>query len=184
MKPVLREEIVDYETYGENRDPFRQKIMAVKAVRRIHVGDHLTFLFENHDTILYQIQEIMRTERIVRETDILHEITTYNELLAGRGALGCTLLIEIETEAERNMRLKEWLPLPKHLYLRLENGQKIRADYDPRQVGDSRLSSVQYLQFDTGGQVPVAIGTDFDKLFLEVELSAEQKAALGRDLSD
>ena len=64
---VRRGEITDYQTYEDEREEFRRAAMAVKAPRRIHLGDHLTFLFENHDTMRYQIQEIMRAEKIVRE---------------------------------------------------------------------------------------------------------------------
>ncbi|MDG1487818.1 MAG: DUF3501 family protein, partial [SAR324 cluster bacterium] len=81
MNNVNREEILDYVTYEEQRDEVREKIMKIKDVRRINVGGILSFLFENKDTVCYQIQEMMRVERIVKEVDILHEINTYNEIL-------------------------------------------------------------------------------------------------------
>ena len=81
MKNVRREEILDYVTYEDHRNEVRDKIMKIKEVRRINVGGILSFLFENKDTVLYQIQEMMRVERIVKEEDILHEIKTYNEIL-------------------------------------------------------------------------------------------------------
>ena len=65
MRKVQRSEIVDYQTYNDRRTDLRPHILAIKGPRRIHVGPHLTFLFENADTIRYQIQEMMRTERIV-----------------------------------------------------------------------------------------------------------------------
>ena len=91
MKRVTRQEILDYVTYEEQRDKFRKKIMKIKELRRINVAGVLSFLFENTDTVRYQIQEMMRVERIVKETDILHEIKTYNEMLGDSGELGCTL---------------------------------------------------------------------------------------------
>jgi hypothetical protein len=184
MRPIERSEIVDYETYEEGREAFRRDVMAQKAVRRIRLGEYLTFLFENRDTVRYQIQEMIRIERIVREADIVHEIDTYNELLGGPGGLGCTLLIEIEREEERDVLLREWVDLPGHLYVRLEDGTRIPASYDERQVGGDRLSSVQYLRFDTGGEVPVAVGTDFGPLEGETELTPEQREALARDLEE
>ena len=96
MKLVTRQEILDYVTYEEQRDKFRKKIMKIKELRRINVAGVLSFLFENTDTVRYQIQEMIRVERMVKETDILHEIKTYNELLGDSGELGCTLLIEID----------------------------------------------------------------------------------------
>ena len=85
---VVRSEILDYQTYEDAREAERARIFEVKRPRRIHLGDHLTFLFENHDTIRYQIQEMVRTERIVRESSIREEIDTYNQTLGGSGHLG------------------------------------------------------------------------------------------------
>jgi hypothetical protein len=126
---------------------------------------------------------MMRAEQIVREKDIVHEIETYNELLGGPGELGCTLLIELDDPAERDRRLHEWKDLPSHLYARVEGGERVRASFDPRQVGEERLSSVQYLKFPTGGRVPVAIGADHPALQVEAELSEAQKQALASDLA-
>ena len=78
MKRVQREDILDFMTYEDTRNDVRKNALSIKKDRRIHLGEHLTFLFENTDTIQYQIQEMVRTERIVRESDILHEIKTYN----------------------------------------------------------------------------------------------------------
>ena len=145
MKRVTRQEILDYVTYEEKRKQIREKIMKIKELRRINVAGVLSFLFENTDTVRYQIQEMIRVERIVKETDILHEIKTYNELLGDSGELGCTLLIEIDDPDERDEKLTQWLDLTKHLYLSLENKSRIRASFDERQIGDARLSSVQYI---------------------------------------
>ena len=82
-----------------------------KEPRRIHLGEYLTFLFENTDTVRYQIQEMMKAEQIVKEEAIQHEIDTYNELLGSKGELGCVLLIEIADANERPQKLKDWLGL-------------------------------------------------------------------------
>ena len=182
MKRVNRQEILDYVTYEEERDKLRKKIMKIKNLRRINVGGVLSFLFENTDTVRYQIQEMVRVERIVKETDILHEIKTYNELLGNSGELGCTLLIEIDDSEERQEKLIKWLDLPNHLYLSLKDGSRIRASFDERQIGDSRLSSVQYIKFDTGGKTPFAIGSDLPLLKAETTLTVEQQKALSEDL--
>ncbi len=184
MKPIQREEILDYITYSEKRDDIRDEAMKHKDGRRIHLGDYLTFLFENRETVRYQIQEMMRVEQIVKESDIQHEIDTYNELIGGPGELGCSLLIEIDSPSERDKLLSAWLGLPEHLYLELENGEKAYAVFDRRQVGDTRLSSVQYLKFDTKGSLPVAVGADHPELTDEVKLNDSQRQALAQDLSD
>lgn len=183
MRTVRREEILPLEVYERSREEIRPAVMEAKRVRRVHVGGVLTFLFENPATIRYQIQEMVRAERMTREAEILHELETYNELLGRRGELGVTLLIELPDPAERDARLREWLGLPAHLYLALEGGARVRPGFDPRQVGDDRLSSVQYLRFDVQGQVPVAVGSDLPALRVEAALSPEQREALRQDLA-
>jgi len=182
MKPVERSEIADYVTYEDERNTFRARVMEIKALRRVHIGDYFTLLFENRLTVRYQIQEMLRAERIVRESDILHEIHTYNELLGKQGELGCTLLIEIEDPKVRDQKLQVWWRLPEKMYARLEDGTRIPATFDERQRGDHRLSSVQYLKFDTKGNVPVAIGIDLPELQTETVLTDDQRQALHADL--
>jgi Protein of unknown function (DUF3501) len=186
MKTVARDEILDYVTYEERREPIREAAMREKAERRVHVGPHLTFLFENHDTIRYQVLEMVRTERMVKDADIRHEIETYNELLGGRGELGATLLVELEDPALRAEKLTQWLALPKNLYALRADGKKAYARFDGRQVGDTRVSSVQYLKFEVGDQAPVAIGCDHPdpELRHETQLTADQRAALQHDLDE
>jgi len=183
LKIVRREDLVDYVTYQERRDSERSRMMAIKLPRRIHLGSHLTFLFETFDTMRYQVQEMMLAERIVREADILHELHTYNELLGGPGELGATLLIEIESPAERDAKLRSWLSLPQSVYARLEDGTQVRPRFDPRQVSDGRLSAVHYLKFDTRGRVPLALGCDLPEIQLETALAPDQRAALAEDLA-
>jgi hypothetical protein len=182
VRHVRREEIQDPSTYERSRGEIRPSVLEAKRVRRVHVASVLTFLFENTATIRYQVQEMVRAEGLRREEEIRHELETYNELLGGKGELGVSLLIELPEPEERDRKLREWLELPKHLYLKLGSGEKIRARYDARQVGDDRLSSVQYLKFDVRGEVPVAVGSDLPALTGETALGDEQRAALAQDL--
>lgn len=182
MRHVTRQELLDLGDYERARPEIRQRAMAAKEPRRVHLGSVLTFLFENAETVRYQVQEMLRAERIVDETAIHHELETYNEVLGRKGELGCALLIEIDDPAQREVKLREWLLLPKHLYLVTASGKRVPATYDPRQVGADRLSSVQYLKFDVKGEAPAAIGTDLPGLSLEAAFSPEQRAALEEDL--
>ncbi len=182
MRKVRREEILDLASYDRERARLQPAILAAKAARRVHLGPHLTFLFENADTVRYQIQEMVRAERLFREPEILHELETYNELLGGPGELGCTLLIEIADAAERDRKLPDWLDLVEKLYLRTASGRTVRPRYDARQIGEDRLSSVQYLKFDVRGEAPVGVGCDRPGLETEAALSPEQRAALEQDL--
>ncbi len=184
MRPVKRDELLDYQTWSDKRASQMPRILEIKRRRRIHLGKELTFLFENRDTVQYQVQEMMRVERMVRESDIQHELATYNELLGGPGELGCSLLIEIDDVGRRAVLLREWKDLPAHLYVKLEGGRKVYATFDERQIGDDRLSSVQFLKFKTLGECPVAIGSDLGAHVLEAALSADQRAVLAEDLRE
>jgi hypothetical protein len=182
MQTVRRDEIVDYITYSEIREPFQKKVFAEKARRRIHVGEFFTFLFENALTIRYQIQEMMRAEKIVREKDILHELETYNSILGSDGELGCSLMIEIDDPEKRNIKLREWITLPRHIYADSQDGIKAYALFDGAQIGEDRLSSVQYLKFPVNGKVPLAIGIDLPGCEAKTYLTEDQRSALQKDL--
>lgn len=183
MKPVERSEIVDYVTYEENRNAFRAEVLRAKETRRVHVGDYLTFLFENRLTVRYQVQEMMRAERIVREADILHELNTYNELLGKNGEIGCTVLIEIEDRSLRDEKLRDWLGLPERLYAALADGTRVFATFDERQRDEERLSAVQYVKFNTRGTVPVAMGVDLPTFKAETKLMESIRTAIESDLN-
>ena len=97
---------------------------------------------------------------------------------------GLKSILEEQAQRKRKDRLRRWLALPSHLYLRLSDGEKSPASFDERQVGTDRVSSVQYLTFDTGGRAPVGIGCSMEDpdVGLEIELTSEQRAALAEDL--
>jgi hypothetical protein len=183
VKPVRREELCDWMTWSERRPDELPAILAAKAARRVHLGPELTLLFENADTVRYQIQEMMRVERLVRESDIQHELETYNELLGGAGELGATLMIEIDDPSRRAELLPRWLGLPQRIYVALTGGARVFARVDERQIDEQRVSAVQYLRFDTRGETPIALGTDFRELAQEVALTETQRAALAEDLA-
>ena len=186
MKPVERSEILDYVTYGEERDAIRDSALEAKRVRRIHIGEPFTLLFENRETIRYQVLEMVRVEQIVKEADIQHEVDTYNELVGSGGKLCATLLIGLPDAEERAVKLRAWLGLLEHLYAKTEAGERVTPSWDPRQVGEDRLSSVQYLSFDFRGRAPVAFGIDWGEreLVLETVLTGKQREALQADLDE
>lgn len=185
MRRVARSEIVDYQTYGDLRPGMRERALAAKRDRRVVVAGCLTFLFENHDTVRYQVQEMMRVEHIVREADIVHELDTYNDLIGRGGDLGATVLIGLDDPAEREAKLTRWLALPGRLYVVLAGGERVYARWDERQISERRLSSVQYVTFPVGGAAPVACGVDLEgELVGETPLTAEQRAALAVDLAE
>lgn len=183
MRPVTREEILDHVTYGEQRDGIRASAMRAKDLRRVRVGAHLTFLFENPETIRYQVLEMVRAEQLVREADIRHELDTYNALLGEPGDLGCTLLIEIEDAEVRPGLLRAWRDLPGQVLLLLADGSHVGARWDAFQMDEERLSSVQFLRFPVAGRAPIGLQVTHPALAVEVAFSPETRQALAGDLA-
>jgi hypothetical protein len=188
MKPITLDEIRNNAEYELERPALRPRMMALKDRRRVRVGDHLTFLFENRDTVRYQIQEMMRIERLARPEEILHELETYNELIPGRNELSASLLIEYESPSERDVWLRKLLGLENHVWLEVEGQGRGRARFDGRQIATDRLSSVQYIRFPLTKAQAAAfargarIVVDHPGYLAETELTLAQREELGQDL--
>ncbi len=150
MKTIQFEDIYQIEEYNKKRDEIRQKIFSIKKLRRFHLGTMFTFLFENYQTVWYQIQEMIRAEGITSKEDIMFEIQTYSELIPQKQQIKATLLIEIDDPEFRKYKLKELLGLEKCVFFFYEHQNKtteILAEFDVRQMNQERISSVQYLTF-------------------------------------
>ena len=128
----------------------RPLFIAEKDRRRLSVGEHVTLLFENAQTVWYQVQEMLRSERITSEAGIAHELDTYNELLPGPNELAATMLIEFTDPAQRDENLRKLVGLENQLYL-LIGDRRQKARVDLRQVSADRVSSVQFVRFTLGG---------------------------------
>jgi hypothetical protein len=98
--------------------------------------------------------------------------------------LGCTLLIEVDDKAQRDVLLRQWLALPGHLFLETLSGQRIPAHFDERQIGEQRISSVHYIRFSVGDQVPAAVVCTLPEYSHRVQLAPAQQAALAKDLME
>jgi hypothetical protein len=147
MKPIERGEVLGLAEYERVREPFRSRVIAQKKLRRVAIGPRVTAVFENRDTVLLQIQEMLRTERITRQGAVDHEIETYNELLPGDGELSVTLMVEIADKAERDAFLAAAVGLEKHVWL-VAGGERIAARPTDRGApSDERTTAVHYLKF-------------------------------------
>ncbi len=182
MRKVQRSELLDFVTYGEQREAIRASAMKAKGVRRIHLGEHLTFLFENHETTRYQVLEMIRSEQMVKEADIQHELDTYNALMGAPGELGATLLIEIDDEKARPDLLRRWRDLPRRVAMTFENGDEAFAAVDEDQFNDEKASSVQFLTFKVEGRVPRGLQVNHPDYQAEVLFTDAQRAALLEDM--
>lgn len=150
MKPITLREILPFPVYEQVRARLRPLFIAEKERHRLAVGAHLTLIFENAQTVWYQIEEMLRTERIEAAEAVQHEVDTYNELLPTVDELSATLLIEYPEVRQRDAALRRLVGLEKHLWL-VAPGHRRCARFDTRQMSPDRISSVQFVRFPVGG---------------------------------
>jgi len=197
VKPIERGEILGLAEYEHVREHFRARVIANKKLRRVQLGKNVSAVFENRDTVLLQIQEMLRTERITRASAIDHEIETYNELLPDGNELSCTLMIEIAEKEPRERFLREAVGFQKHVWL-VVSSARIAARAIERDPGPSdRTTAVHYLKFGLAVHVAGALrGTaanptnptivemlvDHPAYRARALLSAETVRELGEDL--
>jgi hypothetical protein len=146
MKPIERGEILGLAAYEQIRERFRTRVIALKKRRRVQLGPRATVVFENRDTVLLQIQEMLRTERITRPGAVDHEIETYNELIPGADEVSCTLMVEIADKAERDAFLVAAKHLERQIWL-VVGGERTGARSIDRGGTDERTTAVHYLRF-------------------------------------
>ena len=146
MKPIERGEVLGLADYETIRERFRARVVGEKKLRRVALGPNVTVVFENRDTVLLQIQEMLRTERITREAAIVHEIETYNQLVPARDELSCTLMIEVIDIAERDALLVAAKGFERHVAIVIA-GVPFPAMWDKTRELEDRASAVHYLKF-------------------------------------
>jgi hypothetical protein len=146
MKPIERGEVLGIADYELIRERFRARVIEEKKLRRVALGPKVSVTFENRDTVLLQIQEMLRTERITREGAILHEIETYNQLLPGPRELSCTLMIEIAETIVRDEFLVAAEGIEKSVAI-VVGGERFAATWDKAREIAGRTSAVHYLKF-------------------------------------
>ena len=145
---VVLSEILDIAQYEKARDEFRRRVIELKKNRRLKVGPMVTFVFENHDTMLFQIQEMMRAERIVNDHAIQHEIDTYNWLLPDENELAATMLIELPDAARIRNEIAKFhgVNTGEATYVQIGD-ERLPGVFDAGQSDDRRVSAVQYVRF-------------------------------------
>jgi hypothetical protein len=152
MRKVERGELLGLHAYEQIRPQLRSRIIAEKSDRRLIAGEEVSVTFENHDTVLFQIQEMLRTERITKETAIEHEIETYNDLIPDENELSATMFVEIPDAAVRERRLIELAGLESSIALEVL-GAEVRARNETRGVLPDRTTAVHYLKFPLGADL-------------------------------
>ncbi len=193
MKPIVRSEVLPLGEYEAIRAKFRARVVAEKRPRRVEVGEHMSVLFENRDTVLLQIQEMMRVERITRDAAIDHEIATYNDLMPADDQLSMTLFIQIADKAKRESVLTACAGMEEHVALEVD-GERYRAKAGEKAgADDARTTAVQYYKialppavaerWRKGEVTSAAVVVDHVAYQHRGEMSDVTRAALGSDLA-
>ena len=192
MRPIQRNEILPIGDYEAIRPRFRARVIEEKKARRVQVGEHLTALFENRDTVLLQIQEMLRTERITAEPAIAHEIATYNDLIPGDGQLSLTVFVEIPDKPTRDRMLVELAGLEDTFGVEVDGEVFPASGKLPDGYTEGITTTVHYLKatLDAAAAAAVAAGkarvfvvVNHPKLALRAELGRVTLARLAEDLS-
>jgi len=143
-------DLYSLEDYAKMRPEFRQKSMAHKRARTVHVGPHVTLLFEDRLTMQYQVQEVLRVEKIFEQDDILEELSAYNPLIPDGSNWKATMLIEYEDEQERRRELNRLTDIEDRVWVRVGDADRVFAiaDEDMERERGEKTSSVHFLRFE------------------------------------
>jgi hypothetical protein len=192
MKKIEFGDILNIYEYEKVREQKRREIIETKKKRRLFVGDLVHLVFENRDTVWFQIQEMIRAERMVRDEEIQQEIDVYNELIPEKNQLSITMFIEIPDEEERKRLLPELVGIHDHLWFHIGNKHSVRAEADERSKEDyqyGKAAVVHFLKLNlTPEQVkdftelPVRVEINHPNYKAMVEMPEEVKAELVKDL--
>ena len=193
MKKLELSDVKNIYEYEKVRDQMRRRIIELKRRRRVQVGRHLSFVFENRETVLFQIQEMCRAERIVDEAKVQDEVDVYNDLIPGEGELSATLMIEIEDKAQIQPVLDRFMGIDsgEHVWMQVGKEYAIVAQFEAGRSDQERgkISAVHFVRF---AFPPEAIKAFQDQdVYLVVDhpgekvrtrISEEAKASLLEDL--
>ena len=148
MKQLVQTDLLPTTEYERGREAFRSRIIELKRRRRISIGPLITLIFENLDTLRFQVQEMLRVERITDPEKVQEELDVYNALLPAPGELSATLLIEITDEA----RMKEWLDRFMGLdhgdtLAIVADGERIFGEFEGGRSHETKISAVHFVRF-------------------------------------
>ncbi|MGH7714934.1 MAG: DUF3501 family protein [Vulcanimicrobiaceae bacterium] len=185
MKPITLDQLVPFAQWERLRPVLRALFIQEKELRRLRVGEHITLLFENARSVWYQVEEMLRVERIGAEDAIAHELETYNELIPREDEVSATMLVEYEDASERDAALKKLVGIERHVKL-VVGDRTIAATFSESQISTEAISAVQFVRFSLPrglGERLVELATS-GKLAIEVDHPAmSAKANISLDLA-
>ena len=150
MKKLNKSDLFSLEEYSINRDSFRKKVLEEKRHRKVYIGEHVALLFENKNTIQYQIQEMLRIEKIFDADGIQEELDAYNPLIPDGTNLKAVMLIEYPNVEERKEKLKILKGIEKKIWIKVGSHNKVFAiaDEDLEREDETKTSAVHYLRYE------------------------------------
>ncbi|MCC6611186.1 MAG: DUF3501 family protein [Burkholderiales bacterium] len=150
MPKIERGSLLSLEAYARQRKEFRAKVMAHKRDRTVHLGEHVTLIFEDELTMRYQVQEMLRIERIFEDSGIQDELDAYNPLVPDGRNFKATLMIEYPDVEERRRRLAELKGVEDRVWVQVEGCERVYpvADEDLERETEEKTSSVHFLRFE------------------------------------
>lgn len=150
MAKLTRDDLLSLEEYAEKRVEFRSKVMQHKKHRQVHLGEHVTLYFENQLTMQYQIQEMLRIEKIFEKEAIQEELDTYNPLIPDGKNLKATFMVEYDDEAERKVALAKLIGIEDKVWVQVQGFDKAYAiaDEDLERDNAEKTSAVHFMRFE------------------------------------
>ena len=191
---ITRDSLLTLEAYAKARPEFRKRVIEHKKLRTLALGNHVTMIFEDELTIRYQIQEMLRIEKIFEEEGILHELESYAPLVPDGSNFKATMMIEYDDPSERKVALSKLIGVEDKVWVQVEGSPKVYAiaDEDLERENDEKTSSVHFLRFELSKDmcealkygVTLSVGIDHENYRTAISpLPAENRNALVADLS-
>jgi uncharacterized protein DUF3501 len=192
VEKIRFDEIKNLYEYEKVREAFRQEIIALKARRRVSVGDRLSFLFEDRQTVLFQIQEMIRAERIVVDARVRDEIDVYNDLIPAPGELSATMMIEIVNKDRIKPVLDGLLGIDSGEHVWLAVGSHVaRGRFEAGHSREDKIAAVHFVRFPVPeparrlfARGPVTLVVEHPGYRARAELTTETRQLLAEDFRD
>jgi hypothetical protein len=194
MATITRDSLLSLEAYHKERTTFREKAIQERRLRTVHLGDHVTIIFENEFLMRYQIQEMLRVEKTFEEEGIEDELNAYNPLVPGGSDFKATMMIEYPNEADRKVALAKLVGVEHQIFIEVEGQPRVYAiaDEDLERSTAEKTSAVHFMRFDLSKDMKRAlqagaqlmVGCDHKEYPMHVQtLPLETLASLVSDLS-
>jgi hypothetical protein len=194
MPQIAADSLLSLEAYARDRNAYRARVIAHKKLRTVHAGEHVTLIFEDEQTIRYQVQEMLRIERIFEEEGIRDELETYNPLIPDGRNWKATMLIEYPDAEERQRRLAELKGIENRIWVQVDGSARVFAiaDEDLEREDEEKTSAVHFVRFELDDATCAAlkrgagltVGVDHPNYAASVVVTPAVRASLAGDLAD